>query len=436
MSADMIPDPSVDVGSGARITTLDNGIRVASDLMPSVESVSLGAWFGVGTRHEKASENGVAHLLEHMAFKGTKRRSATAIAEEIEAVGGHLNAYTSREQTAYYAKVLKEDVALAVDVLADILQHSVFDEEELGRERSVVLQEIGQAADTPDDIIFDLFQETAFPDQPVGWPVLGRADIVSAMPRRAIADFVGENYGGESMVFAASGKIEHEALVEAVRGTFGDLPSRSAAVSEPAVYAGGDCREERDLEQVHLILGFRGVAFDDPDFYTQQVFSMLFGGGMSSRLFQEVREKRGLVYSVYSFASSYRDDGLFGIYAGTGEKEVGELVPIVCDQLGAVAHDVTEEEVQRARTQLKSGLLMSREGTSNRCEQLAQHLLVYGHPLRVDELVSRIEAVDEAAVRRFVSRLTAGAPTVAAVGPLSSLESHDRITARLHARTA
>ena len=414
-----------------RETRLDNGIRVLSDHMPHVESVSLGAWFGVGTRHEPAEANGVAHLLEHMAFKGTTRRSATAIAEEIEAVGGHLNAYTSREQTAYYAKVLKDDVPLAVDILGDILQHSVFDEEELARERSVVLQEIGQAADTPDDVIFDLFQEQAYPDQPVGWPVLGREAIVAAMPRDAIAGFVGANYAADSLVSAAAGNLDHDRLVERVSAGFSELPARSAATTTPARYAGGDCREERDLEQVHFVLGFQGVSFDDPDFHAQQVFSTLFGGGMSSRLFQEVREKRGLVYAIYSFTASYQDDGLFGVYAGTGADEISEVVPVVCGELAAVSGALRADELARARVQLKSGLLMSREGTGNRCEQLAQHVLVYGRPTPVEEIVAKVDAVDESAIRRVIARLLDTAPTVAAIGPLGRLEDYEAIRARL-----
>ncbi len=418
-------------GAGVRLTELPNGARIATDRMESVESVSLGAWFGVGARHEKAEVNGVAHLLEHMAFKGTRRRGAADIAEEIEAVGGHLNAYTSREQTAYYAKVLKEDTGLAVDILGDILRHSVFDEEELARERGVVLQEIGLAADTPDDAIFDLFQETAFPGQALGRPVLGRAEAVGAMPRRAIVDFVDAHYGGDRLVFAAAGKVDHDALAEEVAERFGGLPERRPGPVEPARYAGGEARRERDLEQVHLVLGFRAAAFGDPGFYAQQVFSMLLGGGMSSRLFQEIRERRGLVYSIYSFASSWMDSGLLGVYAGAGEAETAELVPAVCGELARMAEDVREEEVARARAQLKSGLLMSREGTSNRCEQMAQHLLVYGRVVGVDEIVARVEAIDAAAVRAVCRETLSGPPTLAAIGPLSRLEPYERVRERL-----
>lgn len=417
--------------NGVRITQLPNGIRVVTDRMASVESVSLGAWLNVGTRHEVATENGVAHLLEHMVFKGTRRRNALQIAEEIEAVGGHMNAYTAREQTAYYVKVLKEDVPLGVDIISDILTNSVFDETELSRERSVILQEIGQAADTPDDIVFDYFQETAYPDQAMGRPVLGRSEIVRDMSRDGVMSFISGNYAGDILVFSAAGNVDHDSVVAEVERGFGALVAKTGAKTEAASYKGGECRVEKDLEQLHLLLGFEGMGFHDPDFYAQQVLSMLFGGGMSSRLFQEVREKRGLVYSVYSFSAAYNDGGMFSIYAGTGEKEAAELVPVVCDELMDVAENVTEQEVERARTQLRSGLLMSRESTSNRCEQLAQHMLVYGRPMPVDELVAKVNAVDTAAIRRTAQRLLGSNPTLAALGPTAALEPYEQIRARL-----
>jgi predicted Zn-dependent peptidase len=415
-----------------RLTTLDNGFRVVTDAMDAVDTVSLGVWVDVGTRHEPAEVNGVAHLLEHMAFKGTERRSAQAIAEEIEAVGGHLNAYTSREQTAYYAKVLAEDTPLAVDILADILQHSVFDAAELDRERTVILQEIGQANDTPEDIIFDLFQERAFPDQPIGRPVLGRPEIIESIPRERIAGYLHDNYGAGSMVLSAAGKIEHERLVDMAATSFARLPRESVAKTGPASYAGGDLREVRDLEQVHILLGFPGMSFTDPDYYAAAVLSTVLGGGMSSRLFQEIREKRGLVYSIYSFAHAYRDGGIFGVYAGTGEDQVAELMPVMCDQLVRIGEDCTEEELRRARAQLKAGLLMSLESTSSRCEQIAQHLLVFGELFEPRDIVRRIDAIDRQAVMRAARRVVAQAPTLAAIGPIGQVDDYESIRARLH----
>jgi len=415
-----------------QVTRLASGLTVATDRLESVETVSLGAWVGVGTRFEPAEVNGIAHLLEHMVFKGTARRSARDIAEEIEAVGGHLNAYTGRENTAFYAKVLAEDAPLALDVIADILQNPAFDPDELARERAVVLQEIGQANDTPDDIIFDHFQEAAYPGQALGRPVLGRAEIVSTLARDSLEGYVAQHYGAEQMVVAAAGQIDHQAFVDLTNEAFGALGAQAGTEAEPARYAGGDYREARDLEQVHLLLGFDALGYHDPDYYALMVLSTLFGGGMSSRLFQEIREKRGLVYSIYSFVSAYRDGGLFGIYAGTGEAEVDELIPVVCDELGRLGRDIAEPEVERAKAQLKASILMSRESTGSRCEQLAQQILTFGRPLPMAEVLAKVGAVEAAGLGRLAERLVAAPLTFTALGPVGRVEIFDRLAARLH----
>jgi predicted Zn-dependent peptidase len=418
---------------GVRVTTLPNGLRIATDQMPGVETATVGVWTSCGARNETEAENGVAHLLEHMLFKGTARRTAQAIAEEIEAVGGQMNAYTARENTAYYARVLKEDVALAVDIIADLLQHSTFDETELARERSVVLQEIGQANDTPDDIIFDHFQAAAFPDQPIGRPVLGTPETVAGMPRSALTGYLSAHYVPSELVVTAAGAVDHDRLVDQALAAFDQLP-RIAPPRSPAVrYRGGDFRADEPLEQLHFLLGFPAAAIGDPDYYAQSVLSTVLGGGMSSRLFQEVREKRGLVYAIYTFASAYRDGGIFGVYAGTGPAEIADLVPVVCDQLNATIAGVGDAEISRARAQLKSGLLMSLESTMSRAEQLSQHLLLFGRPITTAEIVERIDAVDGDAVRRAAAGLFAAKPTVAALGPLALLESYERIAGRFAA---
>jgi len=413
------------------VSRLPNGMRVVTDRMDSVETVSIGVWVDVGTRHEPAAINGVAHLLEHMAFKGTKRRSALDIAAEIEAVGGHVNAYTSREHTAYYAKVLKADVALAVDILADILQHSTFDAAELERERTVILQEIGQAQDTPDDIIYDLFQERAYPDQPMGQPVLGRIEIIKHLDRESVAGYQKSTYAAPGMLLVAAGNVAHETLVALAERAFSALSPQSAAKTEPACYVGGDLRQLRDLEQVHVLLGFPGFAFADRDYYAASVLSTALGGGMSSRLFQEIREKRGLVYSIYSFSHSYSDGGLFGIYAGTGEDEAAELMPVLTAEFHKLEAGLLPAELERARAQLKAGLLMSLEGTTARCEQQASHMLVFGRPLDPAELVRHIDAVDEDAVIRVARRLINTAPTLTALGPIGRIEEYDRLVEQL-----
>ncbi|MDB5380614.1 MAG: peptidase, partial [Rhodospirillales bacterium] len=334
-----------------RLTTLPNGLTVVSETMPRVETVSFGAYVGAGTRNEDAPENGVSHFLEHMAFKGTTKRDASAIAREIENVGGHLNAYTARESTAYYCKVLKEDLGLAADIIGDILTHSSFAPDEIERERGVILQEIGQANDTPDDIVFDHFQDTAYPSQPMGRPVLGTEESVGAMSRETLTAYMTRHYGPHRMVVAAAGALEHETLVDLVRTHFADLPAVAPPLPEAARYEGGEFREDRDLDQVHIVLGFPSVAYGHELYYPTQLLSTLLGGGMSSRLFQEIREKRGLVYSVYSFATPFRDSGMIQIYAGTGEKEAAELMPVTLQELLRVQKDVTEDELQRAKAQ-------------------------------------------------------------------------------------
>lgn len=413
-----------------RVTTLDNGLRVATDAMETVETVTMGAWIETGARDEPAEINGISHLLEHMVFKGTERRSARDIAEEIEAVGGHLNAYTSRENTAYYAKVLKEDVDLAVDLISDIVLNATMDPVELEREKSVICQEIHQANDTPDDIVFDFFQEAAYPSQAIGRPVLGTADIVNSLSRDDIHAYRQKGYTAPATVFCAAGRVDHDRLVDKIANAFHTLPSSPRAGRDAARYTGGQYRVERELEQIHIILGLDGIGYKDDDFYAASVLSTLFGGGMSSRLFQEVREERGLAYSIYSFLSCYEDSGLFGIYAGTGAEHLDALIPLIADEARKVADQLGPEETARARAQLKANILMARESTSARAEQLARQIMVFDRPLPVEEIVAEIEAVDDDAVKSVARRMFQGAPTISAIGSVSSLESTDALAAR------
>lgn len=414
-----------------KFTTLDNGLRVLTDSMPHLESASIGVWVDAGARHETPEENGIAHLLEHMAFKGTKRRSAQQIAEEVENVGGHLNAYTGREHTAYYARVLKDDVPLAMDILADILLNSTFAADELEREREVVIQEIAQAHDTPDDIVFDHLQAAAYPEQPIGRPILGDLSRVAMHGQAALRGFMANHYLAQSLVVVAAGAVEHDEIVSQAADAFGALKGAANGRPTPARWLGGEVRDRRELEQIHLAFGFDAVSYYDDDFYPLQVLSTLLGGGMSSRLFQEIRERRGLAYSVFSFASSYVDGGLFGVYAGTAPAHVVELVPVVCDEIQRAALDASEEEVMRARTQIKAGLLMSLESSASRIEQLGRQVLIFERPLTTEEVVARIDAVDPAAVKAAAERvIRRGGPAVAAVGPIDGLESYDRLVAR------
>jgi len=414
------------------MTQLDNGIRIISNSMQNLETVSVGAWVSAGTRHENANENGISHLLEHMAFKGTERRSALQIAEEIEAVGGSINAYTSRENTAYYAKVLKEDIGLAVDIISDILQFSTMETDEVEREREVVIQEINQTKDTPDDIIFDHLQETAFPNQSIGRPILGVEDIVSKLSGKTILNYMKSQYSYSKIIIAGAGNLDHMTLVRQVEELFYNLPSTHIQTTEPTNYIGGNYLEHRDLEQVHVLIGFNGVSYNDPDYYALSVLSMLLGGSMSSRLFQEVREKRGLAYSIYSFASNFDDGGIFGIYAGTGENKVNELIPVVCNELNQLTQNIQNQELSRAQAQLKSSILMNLESSSYQTEQIARQLQIYGRTIKTEEMINNINNVSVKDIIKIATRLLSDKPTLIGIGPINKIESLDSLSSRIN----
>lgn len=414
-----------------QITKLKNGLTVVTDPMPHLETAAVGVWVNAGARHETEPTNGIAHMLEHMAFKGTKRRNARQIAEEIERVGGYINAYTAREQTAYYARVLKNDVPLAVDILADILQDSVFDTEELKREQGVVIQEIGQAEDTPDDIIFDHLQATAFPDQPLGRPILGTAKHVQSFTAETLRTHIATHYFATSMAFISAGAVEHDKMVALAERSFAGLKPGNEAAPAAGRYGGGEHRTGQQLEQAHIALAFRGIPSTHEDVFATQVLSTVLGGGMSSRLFQEAREKRGLCYTIATIGSSYRDTGLFGVYAGTSNEDLPELMSVVAGEMSAVAAAVTEDETARARAQIKAGMLMGLEQASSRCEQIAAHLFTYGRLLPTDELIARIDAVDTKAVSRVAANVLRNSKlSLAAMGPVDMLGSYDRVAQR------
>jgi predicted Zn-dependent peptidase len=405
------------------ITILSNGLTVVTDRMPQLESAMLGVWVNAGGRNETRDVMGVSHMLEHMAFKGTESRSARDIAEEIEAVGGYLNAYTSREQTAFHARVLKADVPLGVDLLADILTHPTFEQGELERERQVVLQEIGQARDTPDDIVFDHLQAAVYPDQPMGWPILGFEETVSAFKRDDLRTYMAANYRAGDMTLVASGAVDHASIVRMVEEKFATLRAGSSPNPLPARYVGGDFRRNQDLEQAHIVYAFPGVSSSAPDFYTAQVYVMALGGGMSSRLFQEAREKRGLCYAISAFAQAHRDGGTIGIYTGTGEREAVEISAVIAGEMENLAAGATEREVARAKAQLKSSLLMGLERPGQRAEQIASQIFTHGRVLSIEEMTGRLNEIDARAVRSFGGRVMESVnPSMAAVGPVGQLE--------------
>jgi len=419
------------------VTRLPTGLVVVTDAMPHLETASLGVWVGCGSRDERPDEHGIAHLLEHMAFKGTSRRTARQIAEEIEAVGGDLNAATGAETTAYFARVLKADVPLALDVLSDILSEPAFDRDELAREQSVIVQEIGAVADAPDDLIFEHLQLVAFPDQPLGRSILGTAEAVRSFDAAKLRDYLTRHYQGPDIVVAAAGAVDHQAVVAEVERRFSSFNGPASPLPEPASFGGGTHVEERDLEQVHIALALPGVRLNDPALYSLQAFTNVLGGGMSSRLFQEAREKRGLCYSIYSFHMPYSDVGMFGLYAGTDAADTSELMRVIVEEIANTADTLSEPEIARAKAQMKAGLLMALESSGERIGQLARQLIMYGRPIPVDELVAKIEAVTVKSARAAGGALlTSRKQATAVLGLGAGLEGAAAIAESLTRRAA
>ena len=412
--------------------TLSNGLRVVTEYMPGLESAALGIWVLAGGRNERSEQNGIAHFLEHMAFKGTQTRSALQIAEAIEDVGGFINAYTSREVTAYYTRVLREDTSLALDVIADILMNPAFDKREIEVERGVILQEIGQAADTPDDIIFDWLQEEAYPDQPIGRTILGPTERVSNFNREDLLRFVAEHYGPEQMILSAAGAIDHDQLVKEAEQKFGSLARRPIIPAVPSLFRGGQKVVQKDLEQVHFTMGFDSPNYRDPDIYTAQIYGTAMGGGMSSRLFQEIREKRGMCYTIFAQAGAYSDTGMTMLYAGTSADQIEELALVCMDEMKRAAEDMSEPEVKRARAQMKAGLLMGLESPSSRAERHARMMQIWGRIPDLAETIESVDAVTTADVRRFGETLATKAKSALALyGPVSNAPDLETLQKRL-----
>lgn len=415
-------------------TKLPSGLTVVTENMPHLESVALGVWVKSGSRNELADEHGIAHLLEHMAFKGTARRSARQIAEEIENVGGEVNAATSTETTSYYARVLRDDTPLAIDILADILTESSFDEDELTREKHVILQEIGAASDTPDDVVFDRFAETAYRDQTIGRAILGTPETVKSFTPAQIRAYLARNYTTDRMFVVAAGAVDHDAIVKQVEERFASIPQRPTLqpVMEPAHYTGGDFRQTRDLMDAQVLLGFEGRAYHVRDFYASQVLANILGGGMSSRLFQEVREIRGLCYSVYAFHWGFSDTGIFGIHAATGAEDLNELVPVILSELRRASDDIQQEEIDRARAQIRAQLMMGQESPAARAGQIARQMMLYGRPISNNELMDRLSGITTERLTDLSGRLFFETrPTLSAIGPLDRLAPLSDITSAL-----
>lgn len=415
----------------ARATTLPSGLVVVTEAMAHVQTAAIGAFVGVGSRHESLPEHGLSHLLEHMAFKGTRRRSARDIAEAIENVGGDLNAETGVERTAYFARVMGSDVALALDILGDILTDSQFDAIELDREKNVIVQEIGAVEDTPDDLVFDLLTESAWPEQAVGRPILGTRERVCAFDRAAIDRYLRAHYAAPAMVIAAAGAVDRHEVEALAESRLAALSQDPAPAQARAHYRGGERKLKKRLEQTHIVVAFEGRAIDAKDRDAAHVFTAIAGGGMSSRLFQEVREKRGLAYAVHAFHWDYSDTGLFGFYAGAADRDAPEVVAASLDCLAAAAHDLTGAEVRRAKAQMKVSLAAALESPGARAHQLARQMQTYGRPLSVDEMTARVDAISVNDVRAVGAAMLRTQPTVATIGAVGKIPGQAKIAEAL-----
>lgn len=393
-------------------TVLDNGIRVVSHEMQDHRSVSLGIWVENGSRHESDAENGISHFIEHLLFKGTERRTAAQIAEEMDAVGGVINAFTSKEHTCYYAKVLDENLPLAIDLLSDIFLHSSFDADEIERERSVILQEISQAEDTPDDYVHDLFSIDFFKNHPIARPICGREATVNSFQREDFVNFFKARYQPRRVIVAAAGKISHEHLVAEMNARLGKVHDRGTTQNgllegerKPEM-GSGVYPHVKELEQVHLCLGMAGIAQADPQRYPAYVLNTLLGGGMSSRLFQEIREKRGKAYSVYSFSSAYNDVGYVGVYAGTSVDATEEVVELILVELAKLAKDgITADELRRTQGQLVGSMMLGLESTDSWMSHVARNEIYFGRMVPTDEICQSIRAVTRDDVVNLANRL-------------------------------
>ena len=387
-------------------STLSNGVRVLSEPMPQMVSATIGIWVENGSRYEQKQQNGVSHFIEHLLFKGTRRRNAAQIAEEIDAVGGVLNAFTGKEYTCYYAKVLGEDVKMTTELLADIFLESVFAPEEIDRERQVVLQEISQAEDTPDDFIHDLFNLNFWQGHPLSLPICGSVDTVNAIDRELMISFMADRYRAERVLIAAAGAVDHDRLVADCERLFGSIRgdnSKSTEIEPPRERV-MVINHPKKLEQAHLCIGSPGLSQVAPLRYAAYLLNTALGGGMSSRLFQEVREKRGRVYSIYSFLSAFLDCGYFGIYAGTSPEWVDEVIEVSLNEIAKVAREgLRSDELARAKSQLKGNMLLGMESTDSRMNRLARNEIYFRRDVPLEEIAREIEDVSNEQVIELAS---------------------------------
>jgi predicted Zn-dependent peptidase len=404
------------------ITKLKNGLRISTDEMHEVETVSIGIFVHTGSRNEIESINGISHFLEHMAFKGTDTRSARKIAEDFEGIGGYINAYTSREKTVYYVKVLKEYAEYAVEFLSDIIQNSLFESKEIKKESTVILQELAMSIDTPDDIIFDYFQETAYPNQSIGRPIIGSKKNIKKFNRQDFINYINNYYSYENIVIAGAGNISHKNLTKWTEKYFNKLSQNKKIKLEKASYKGGSFLETKKLEQVHYLLGFHGVSYHDKNYYKSQILSLILGGGMSSRLFQKIREDQGLAYSIYSFNHSFNDSGIFGIYGGTSVEKINKMIDSISNELLKITKKISDEELKRAKTQFIASLKMSKESSSSRMQKLGSNILFFNKNYSDDEVIAKFKDIDIGEISDYAKNIFSTNSTVSVIGNVKEVK--------------
>jgi predicted Zn-dependent peptidase len=401
---------------------LNNGIQVVTCNMPNFRSVAINIIVNVGSRNESFQENGISHFLEHMAFKGTTSRTSKQIAEEFDNIGGHFNAYTSREQTVYHAKVLSEYTEKAIDILADILQNSVYNKEDILKEQSVITQEIAQTLDNPDDLAYEKLLEVAYVNQPIGRSILGTVENITKFDKDILTQYIDKHYFAENIVISAAGDIEHSKIVDLANNYFNNIKSNSNYISNKKVikanYTNGHSIIDKDLEQVSYMLAYEGISYKDIHaYYTAQLMSIIFGGGISSRLFQEVRENRGLAYSVGSFMSSYNDTGLFMIHAGAGREHLSELVKVINQEKEQICLNITQEELDRAKAQVRSSLLMADEKTGYKSEEIGKNYSIFGRFFLTKDILEVIDSVTTKDIINIAGKIFSSKASISLVGP-------------------
>ncbi|PWC32023.1 pitrilysin family protein [Azospirillum sp. TSO22-1] len=415
-----------------QLTTLSNGFRILTDHLPHLGTITSGLWVGVGARNERPEINGISHFLEHMIFKGTKSRDALAIALEIENRGGEFNAYTDYDVTAYYTQMAAKHVEVSCEIIGDIVLNSTFPQDEVEKERGVVIQEIGRYADEPEDVAYEALRRTAFEGQALGRPILGPRENVAGFGREHLFDYVAR-YDPRRMVYVVSGNVDHDTVVRRIEGMFGHLQAKDEPFHEPVASRGGAALLKRDAEQVHFMAAFPGVGTEDPGSYALRHLANILGGGMTSRLFQEIREKRGLVYSVYASPLQYIDGGALSFYAGTGPEEAEELVPVFFDELRKARDGVTAAELERSKEQLRFSVGKSLESTMRRADRFARTLLRTGEVRSIEQIFTRIDAVTSDDVAAMANRVFSGPMAVSAVGVLDRLPPYEAMQGMLEA---